>query len=187
MFRHPILFNFVFALTLIGLSLAAAPVSAASCQAQHTVKSGENLYRIGLKYGVDWLSIAKVNNLANPDRIYAGQVLCIPAATTATLAPTSKPATIPMFTIAGVVADQSVTIQAADFPAHQQFEVLMGAYGTLGVNVVKVATADSGNGGSFTATYTIPAALQGPARIAIRLQSVSGYYSYNWFYNNTTR
>jgi hypothetical protein len=62
----------------------------------------------------------------------------------------------------------------------------MGAYGTLGVNGTVVGTTDSGNG-SFTATYTIPAVLRGSSRIAIRLQSTSGHFSYNWFWNNTTQ
>jgi hypothetical protein len=53
---------------------------------------------------------------------------------------------------------------------------------TQGVNGTLVTTTDSGTG-SFTATYTIPASLKGSAQISIRLQSKSGYYSYNWFYN----
>ncbi len=32
-----------------------------------------------------------------------------------------------------------------------------------------------------------PASLRGSAQISIRLQSKSGYFSYNWFYNVTTR
>ena len=96
--------------------------------------------------------------------------------------------TIPTFSIKSVVQDTSVTITTYNFPAKDTFEVLMGQYGTRGINGIKVATKYSGNGGSFTATYTIPAALQGLYRIAIRLQSTtgSGYYAYNWFYNNTT-
>ena len=36
--------------------------------------------------------------------------------------------------------------------------------------------------------FHIPKAFQGFYRIAIRLQSPSnGHYSYNWFYNNTTK
>jgi hypothetical protein len=62
----------------------------------------------------------------------------------------------------------------------------MGRYDTRGINGFEVATTKSGDGGSFTATYSIPQALKGHDRIAIRLQSSAGYYSYNWFYNNTT-
>lgn len=106
----------------------------------------------------------------------------------ATPAYAAAPATvIPTFSIVSVVADTSVTIQAYNFPAGDNFDVLMNTMGTRGVNGIKVANFSSGAGGSFTATYNIPAALVGQYRIAIRLQNTtgSGYYAYNWFYNNT--
>ena len=92
--------------------------------------------------------------------------------------------TIPTFSIVSVVPDKSVTIQTYNFPASDSFDVLMGPIGTKGINGIKVATTASGNGGSFQATYSIPAGLKGAYQIAIRLQSpYSGYYAYNWFYN----
>jgi hypothetical protein len=93
-------------------------------------------------------------------------------------------ASIPTFSIVSVVTDDSVTIKTYNFPANYTFTVRMGAYGTLGIGGIVVTTTDSGIGGSFTATYDIPEALKGAARIAIRLESKSsGYYAYNWFYN----
>jgi LysM repeat protein len=63
----------------LGLLLpTAAPVSAATCATQHVVQPGENLFRIGLKYNLSWIIIMQANGLTNPNRIYAGQVLCIP-------------------------------------------------------------------------------------------------------------
>jgi hypothetical protein len=92
---------------------------------------------------------------------------------------------IPTFTITAVSRDASVTILASNFPASDTFTVTMGAYGTLGVGGNLIGTQASGSGGSFTATYAIPASLHGSNRIAIRLHSpTSGYYSYNWFWNN---
>jgi hypothetical protein len=92
----------------------------------------------------------------------------------------------PYFFIDSVVKDTSVTIKAYNFPADDTFKVRMGKYGTLGIGGKVVETTDSGDGGSFTATYTIPDTLKGLARIAIRLESpTTGYYAYNWFYNNT--
>ena len=95
---------------------------------------------------------------------------------------------IPTFTILAVVKDASVKIKTSNFPAHDSFDVLMNYMGTRGVKGVKVATVDSGAGGSFEATFQIPASLKGERQIAIRLQSNtgSGYYAYNWFYNNTS-
>jgi LysM repeat protein len=44
----------------------------------HTVRWGEGLFRIGLKYGVSWPVIAHANGLHNANYIYAGQVLRVP-------------------------------------------------------------------------------------------------------------
>ncbi len=93
---------------------------------------------------------------------------------------------IPTFSIQSVRTDQTVTILTQNFPAGQTFAVTMGPMGTLGINGYQVASTNSGAGGSFTATYTIPEQLKGAYQISIRLQSGQGYYSYNWFYNNTT-
>jgi hypothetical protein len=93
----------------------------------------------------------------------------------------------PYFFIASVTVDQTVTINAYNFPANDNFTVTMGAMGTQGIGGIVVGTTNSGSGGSFTTTYTIPAALVGSYQISIRLQSpTSGYFAYNWFFNNTT-
>jgi len=44
----------------------------------HYVRYGETLSSIGRLYGVNAYAIARANGLANPNRIYAGQVLLIP-------------------------------------------------------------------------------------------------------------
>jgi hypothetical protein len=92
---------------------------------------------------------------------------------------------IPVFFIIGVNQNSDVTIQTFNFPANQDFTVRMNYYGTLGIGGTIVAYTNSGAGGSFTATYNIPDWLKGQNRIAIRMDSPQGYYSYNWFYNNT--
>lgn len=45
----------------------------------YTVRTGDNLYRIGLSQGVNWLRIARVNGLNWPYTIYPDQQLIIPA------------------------------------------------------------------------------------------------------------
>jgi hypothetical protein len=91
----------------------------------------------------------------------------------------------PYFNILEVVKDQTVTIQVFDFLANDSLRVTMGAYGSYGIGGVVVGSTDSGTGGSFTATYTIPSTLAGYERIAMRLESpTSGYFAYNWFWNN---
>ena len=94
---------------------------------------------------------------------------------------------IPTIDIVSVVADQKVTIKTNNFPANLDFTVTMGKFGTLGIGGTVVATTNSGQGGSFNATYDIPSGLKGLAQIAIRLESKSsGYYAYDWFTNNTS-
>ncbi|TEU14158.1 MAG: LysM peptidoglycan-binding domain-containing protein [Anaerolineales bacterium] len=45
----------------------------------HHVRYGETLSSIGRLYGVNAYAIARANGIWNPNRIYAGQVLLIPA------------------------------------------------------------------------------------------------------------
>jgi hypothetical protein len=91
--------------------------------------------------------------------------------------------TVPTISIISVDSGNSVKIQANNFPAGQTFTIRMGAYGTLAVGGTVVATTDSGAGGTFVATYAIPASLKTADRIAIRMDSDQGYYAYNWFWN----
>ncbi len=75
---------------------ATDTTTAASDQpATHTVAAGENLYRIGLKYGISWVALASYNNLPNANRIYVGQVLRLtpPDGSGGVTPPTPSPAT----------------------------------------------------------------------------------------------
>jgi LysM repeat protein len=47
--------------------------------AYYTVKRGDTLYSIARKYGWPASYLAQVNTIPNPDEIYAGRVLWIPA------------------------------------------------------------------------------------------------------------
>jgi LysM repeat protein len=162
------------------LALLAAPAAAATCKATYVVKAGDTLRKIGEVYGVTWQELATANAIPNPNLIYIGQVLCIPGTAPA---PSVQ---VPTFTIVSVVPNQSVTIRTSNFPANQTFNVTMGPIGTQGINGTSAGSTNSGSGGSFTATYNIPSGLRGSFQISIRLQSPSGYYSYNWFYNTAS-
>jgi LysM repeat protein len=50
----------------------------------HVVQPGENLYRIGLQYGLSWVVIAQYNGIADPNAIVVGQEIRIPPLPTAT-------------------------------------------------------------------------------------------------------
>lgn len=65
----------------------------------HTVAVGENLYRIGLKYGISWVTLAEINNLSNPNDIKVGQVLQLSEDTTPVVEPTPSPLTETTYTV----------------------------------------------------------------------------------------
>ena len=168
---------------------AASITTTVGCTATYTIQPGDSLWRIGLKYGVEWPQIAAKNGLANPGLIFAGQSLCLPEAGTVPVSTTTPaaPSAVPTIEVLSVVADQSVTFKASNFPANKSVDVRMGKNGTLGVGGTLVTTVNAGSG-VFTGTYTIPAALKGQPVIALRLESQwGGYYSYNWFYNTSTK
>lgn len=162
---------------------ASQPALAATCTQYHRVRAGQTLYGIGLIYGVSWTDLSKINNLPNPRLIFTGQLLCVSTSGSVST-PLPPSGYVPTFSIVSVVGNSTVTIQTANFPPNDTFNVLMGKFGTQAINGTKVGTLNSGSGGSLSATFNIPAGLQGRNKIAIRLQSpTSGYFSYNWFYN----
>jgi LysM repeat protein len=79
-------------LVLVLIGLFASPLTArAGGPIVYVVQPGDNLFRIGLRYGVTAQQIALANSFSNVSQIYAGQRLIIPAAGAAT-APDYSPA-----------------------------------------------------------------------------------------------
>jgi nucleoid-associated protein YgaU len=57
---------------------ASTEQTSATGEIIHVVQPGENLYRIGLRYGIDYHELAAYNGIANPDWISVGQQIRIP-------------------------------------------------------------------------------------------------------------
>ncbi len=77
------------ALALVGIAAPRAVVAAPAAQAENvyitvTVKAGESLANFPRIYGVSGSALLAVNTLADPNRIYPGQVLVIPVVKTFT-------------------------------------------------------------------------------------------------------
>ena len=74
--------NHFVVLLIVGVIVAGvvAPTAAQTGQT-HTVQTGENLFRIALRYGMTVETLAAANGITDPARIYAGQVLVIPDGT----------------------------------------------------------------------------------------------------------
>lgn len=66
---------------IAGMTLAFVPATEAQygtyCTQTHVVQRGENLFRIGLRYNLTWTTLATMNGITHPGRIYAGQTLCV--------------------------------------------------------------------------------------------------------------
>jgi lysozyme len=66
----------------VGVAIPAestnTPSSTPAAQRTHTVKSGDTLYAIAIKYGTTVAAIATTNNIANVNNISVGTVLVIP-------------------------------------------------------------------------------------------------------------
>lgn len=64
--------------TIVENTTATAPATTGT-ERTHIVQIGEHLASIARLYGLRWTTIARANNLQNPNQIYAGQQLVIPA------------------------------------------------------------------------------------------------------------
>lgn len=63
------------------MALGLAACTARTHGIYHVVQRGENLYRIGKAYGIDYRDLARHNRLDDPARIQVGQKIFVPEAT----------------------------------------------------------------------------------------------------------
>ena len=75
-------FKYVILLALLALVVSIMPLSthAQGNEQTHVVQSGENLYRIALRYGLNVDQLVVANQIVDPSQIYVGQILNIPSA-----------------------------------------------------------------------------------------------------------
>jgi LysM repeat protein len=71
----------------------SAPVLAQSGQVTHVVQTGENLFRIALRYGLTAHQVAAANGISDVSRVYVGQTLIIPV-TGSSAPPVSSASTV---------------------------------------------------------------------------------------------
>lgn len=182
------------ALTILvaAFGFSVHPAYAASCTQWYTVRHGDTLNKIGIKYGVGWPYLAQINHLSNPNKIYTGQVLCVATGAPPPPPPCQQPkpqcapvpSPTPYFFIQSVVRNDTVTIKGYNYPPNTKFNVYMGPIGGKGVGGYFVTSFNSGKGGTIVKTFPIPPEMYGAQKIAIRTQG-NVYYAYNWFWNNT--
>lgn len=86
---------------LVVLLASVAPAFSQDGSQTHVVHSGENLFRISMRYGVSMESIIIANNLANANKVFAGQTLVIPGT------PAPEPPAAPESTVSQPVVNSN--------------------------------------------------------------------------------
>lgn len=185
-----------------GLIIPSGQADAQSCAAIHVVQPGENLFRIGLRYGVSWTVIQTVNGLTNPNHILVGRQLCIPGVGTGTITP--PPPTPPYnywppagiypyitFNTRSAGVGDTLVIYGYRFPGGSTVDIFIAPripYGGTVYPSTASGSATVGADGTLTTNFTIPADVAGvPLRggsfsILVRART-SGYYGFNWVVN----
>lgn len=131
-------------------------------------------------YSYDWF----YNNTANYAPVYPVQPY--PYAPTSTPKPAVFPEGSPGFNFLSVVKGESVQIGLFNYPANRDYAVFMGATKTSSPVYpwYEVAGFNSADGGSFTATWNIPAQLKFQPRITVKIYDMKyKIFTYNFFYN----
>lgn len=126
-----------FVMTMLFMAIFNAPptTDAQSGGQSHIVQSGENLYRIALRYGLTVNELSAANGITDPTRIYAGQVLVIPDITTRTNTAPNQANPIAVENI-----DSSALAPTATYHIVGRGETLAAIAGRYGVSWQDIAT-----------------------------------------------
>lgn len=197
------------ALGLFVIPSAAVSAQGALCTPFHIVQPGENLYRIATAYGTTWPALAYLNAIVNPNYIWAGMRLCLPAGSVpggpGPYAPPGGGVTPPgggapgaYFPPAGVYPSiefntrsasigQTIQITGRNFPGSRPVNIHIAPQGTP-YPATPSGTAVTNPDGTLLTNFTIPAdvagvPLSGWAFSIIVYEPASGYYGFNWIGN----
>ena len=173
--------------TFVAASVQPAS-AAASCTQWHTVQRGEYLVQIARLYSTSWRTLAEINDLDDPSRIYPGQKLCVSyTGSNTSTEPITQASTSGIRVYAtSVVEDESVTLRGISLTASSRYAVYMSRYTNRKHAPVYVGSVLTDKNGAFTTTFLIPKELVDVAKIAVRINNGSSS-AVNWFINATSR
>lgn len=200
-------FRFAAVLLVLALLLGVAPTSRASAQAvcspSHIVLPGENLFRIALANGTSWPILQQINNLPDPNRILAGQVICLPGSVAVPPAPPTPPAPPPTNTglvlpPAGVFPSidfstrqagpgDTITITGVNFPTNEAVDIFIAPVGSP-YPAIASGSAMTAPDGTLNTRFTVPGDVGGvplrgsPLSVLVRGRT-TGYFGFNFFFN----
>ena len=173
--------------TFVAASVQPAS-AAASCTQWHTVQRGEYLVQIARLYSTSWRTLAEINDLDDPSRIYPGQKLCVSyTGSNTSTEPITQASTSGIRVYAtSVVEDESVTLRGISLTASSRYAVYMSRHTNRKHAPVYVGSVLTDKNGTFTTTFLIPKELVDVAKIAVRINNGSSS-AVNWFINATSR
>ena len=136
-------------------NVAVAVTLQSNCVKYHLVQPGENLFRIGLKYGLTVEAVMQANGLYNPNVVYVGQSLCIPGNVPAPV-PNPQPPSCNFYytlkwgdTLSGIAARYGTTIATL----MQTNNIANANYVYAGM-IILIPCAPKPSGGATTPTTT---------------------------------
>lgn len=176
----------VLALSLMAVNFtpafASGTTSGNSCDTEYVVQWGDNLYRIGLRFGVSWPEIAANNGIGYPYWVYAGQTICISGPASSSYGSSG----VSVFVTKNII-DKNVSIETSSLPKHEIFDVLIGTCSDTALNgkiVGRIKT--DGVAGVYDGKYQIPGAFVGVSCLAVRITSqISSRTAYATFLNGS--
>jgi len=176
---------------LLGMSAATTVTAAAAetvtgCKQWHVVEKGDTLSQIAFSYRTNYLKLAEINKLANPNFIYIGQSLCVSVDGTSTTPILPNNSSGIRVYATKVKEDASVTLQGKNLAASSTYTIYLSNYKSKYSVDYKVGTVTTDKYGTFKETYNIPKNLYDVGVIKVRASNSKGDVASNWFYNMTT-
>ncbi len=160
---------------------------ATDANSYYTVQAQDNLYRIGLAFGVSRAQLAAVNGIQDQNRILAGTRLFIPMPTPSTTVPGSIPAIAIQPRLAG--PGDTVTVQGYNYPPGATVNLYLEKPSLNRRSDVILSTTVLADG-TFTTPVVVPATWTDGAAIDTRTVSISGradnniHWGMNFFINS---
>lgn len=149
---------------LLVLAMLAIPVSVGAqtpCNGTtYVVKTGDNLFRIGLAYGLTADQVAAANGITNVNQVGVATVLCIPTGNFGTGGPTNQGTTTTTAPVAphGTNPDANTTLNVVGGPININSTTFRLDLAANSVTVtVGAGTLDVTSGYSTTATIALDA------------------------------
>jgi hypothetical protein len=170
----------------------ASQTGVVNCRLWHTVKNGETLTTIAVRYETNWRRIAELNDVQSSSDLYSGQKLCI-FSTSSNYSPSPLSFSLSQAELSqrvyasSVEEDKYVTLVGKNLYSNTRYNVFLSWLGNRITQAIPVGSVLTDNAGSFTGTYKIPKILADRLKISIYLTSGAGDSASNWFINATAK